>query len=229
MTQAQVAESVGVSHVAVSKWENGKSLPDASLMLAVCETLGITANELLSGERVETEEYREKAEETIVELQKSSEKKGKWLKRILWGLLAAAAAFILAFVIHNRYNADVQIGKGRPIGAAEDRYMEVIMYTFAGCDFVGIAPSLELHLLQLHLWNDGTVRKIYAYPMDKPHHIEVSGEVHKGQTTLRYEGYVTDENGGRVDIKEEMTFDFVLDRKPFENRRLGWHRRLQTN
>lgn len=222
MTQAQVAESVGVSHVAVSKWENGKSLPDASLMLAVCETLGITANELLSGERVKTEEYREKAEETIVELQKSSEKKGRWVKRIGIGFAALVFALLLANVLYNRYDAGVQILRGR--GFTEDRYRESIMIAVAGSDLVGISPRLELNLLELHLWNDSVVRKLSAFPHDTPCSIRVSGEVHKGKTTLRYEGYITDENGEKVDIKEEMTFDFVVDRKPFEQ----YSRRLRT-
>ena len=57
MTQAQVAERFGVSNVAVSKWENGKSLPDASIMIELCDLLGITVNELLSGEKINMERF----------------------------------------------------------------------------------------------------------------------------------------------------------------------------
>ena len=47
MTQAQVAESVGVSHVAVSKWENGSSDPSTTNLLALAKLYGVPAEELL--------------------------------------------------------------------------------------------------------------------------------------------------------------------------------------
>ena len=58
LTQMQLAEKLNISNRAVSKWETGKSVPDVSIMLELCEILGITVNELLSGERITTmEEY----------------------------------------------------------------------------------------------------------------------------------------------------------------------------
>jgi len=71
LTQAQLAEDLGISNRAVSKWETGKCCPDASLMLTLCSILGITGNELLSGERLTNgEEYQNKTEENMVEMQK---------------------------------------------------------------------------------------------------------------------------------------------------------------
>ena len=51
LTQMQLAEKLNITNRAVSKWETGKSMPDVSLMLDLCSILGITVNELLSGER----------------------------------------------------------------------------------------------------------------------------------------------------------------------------------
>lgn len=51
LTQAQLAEKLNITDRAVSKWENGKSLPDSSIMLELCALLGITADELLRGAR----------------------------------------------------------------------------------------------------------------------------------------------------------------------------------
>ena len=51
LTQAQLAERLNITDRAVSKWETGKSLPDSSIMLALCEILDITADQLLSGGR----------------------------------------------------------------------------------------------------------------------------------------------------------------------------------
>ena len=44
MTQRQIAEKLGITNRAVSKWETGKSMPDASLMLELCEALHISVN-----------------------------------------------------------------------------------------------------------------------------------------------------------------------------------------
>lgn len=52
LTQLQLAEKLGITDRAVSKWETGKSLPDASLMPELCKLLKITINDLLCGEVV---------------------------------------------------------------------------------------------------------------------------------------------------------------------------------
>lgn len=57
LTQAQLAEKLNITDRAVSKWETGKSMPDSSIMLELCAILGITVNELLSGEKIEMEQY----------------------------------------------------------------------------------------------------------------------------------------------------------------------------
>ncbi len=71
-TQKQLAEKLNITDRAVSKWETGKSIPDAAIMLDLCKILGISANELLSGERIAMENYQKKAEENLVELQQKA-------------------------------------------------------------------------------------------------------------------------------------------------------------
>ena len=66
LTQSQLSEKLGVTDRAVSNWENGKNMPDLSLFKPLCEELGITINELLSGERLISDVYQEKFEENIV-------------------------------------------------------------------------------------------------------------------------------------------------------------------
>ncbi len=51
-TQAGLAEKLGITDRAVSKWENGKSMPDASIMLELCKLLKINVDELLTGEHI---------------------------------------------------------------------------------------------------------------------------------------------------------------------------------
>ena len=52
LTQLQLADRLGITDKAVSKWERGITMPDTSIMLELCDILGISVNELLSGEKI---------------------------------------------------------------------------------------------------------------------------------------------------------------------------------
>jgi len=95
MTQKELAEKIGISDKTVSKWECGNSIPDISYLEALCDSLDIKVNELLSGERLTDKSYSEKAEENIMALMKENEinKKGSLLQLLL-GILLALAAFL---------------------------------------------------------------------------------------------------------------------------------------
>lgn len=79
ITQDELATHLGVSKGAVSKWETGKGLPEVSLMLPLCASLGITVNDLLSGERVSGTNYQKKAEENMMDLMKENEENRRWM------------------------------------------------------------------------------------------------------------------------------------------------------
>ena len=81
LTQERLAEQLGISDRAVSKWERGLNLPDASLMLELSKIFDISVNELLNGEIIEKNSYMEKAEEKLLELQ---EKNNEYAKRLLF-------------------------------------------------------------------------------------------------------------------------------------------------
>ncbi len=73
LTQAQLAEKLNITDRAVSKWETGKSMPDSSIMLELCEILGITVNELLSGEKIDMKGFEKKADENLLALKRKDE------------------------------------------------------------------------------------------------------------------------------------------------------------
>jgi transcriptional regulator with XRE-family HTH domain len=73
MTQATLAEILGISDRAVSKWETGRSLPDSGIMLELCGLLKINVNELLSGEKIDMDTYDKHAEENLISLKKENE------------------------------------------------------------------------------------------------------------------------------------------------------------
>ena len=66
MTQSELAEKLGVTNKSVSNWENDRCMPDLSLFKSLCDTLGITINDLISGEKIKKENYQEKLEENII-------------------------------------------------------------------------------------------------------------------------------------------------------------------
>lgn len=66
LTQNELANLLGVSDKSVSKWENGKCLPDVSLYKQLCEILGITLNEFFIGEKIEEKNYRKVADENLL-------------------------------------------------------------------------------------------------------------------------------------------------------------------
>ena len=73
LTQMQLAEKLNITDRAISKWENGKGMPDSSLMLDLCNELKISVNELLSGEELEMNDYNKKTEENLIEMVKQKE------------------------------------------------------------------------------------------------------------------------------------------------------------
>ncbi len=101
MTQVELAEKLGVSDRSVSKWENGRCMPDLSLFEPLCEELGITINEFLSGEKIKKEEYQEELEKNIVNTIDYSQKQVDGQKRkvsyilMITGMLISFSAFML--------------------------------------------------------------------------------------------------------------------------------------
>ena len=96
LTQSQLAEKLGVSDRAVSKWENGKSMPDTSIMLELCRILGVNVQDLLCGERVSVENRNEKLEQALLETVKQKEDADKRLLAIEIFLGVILVAVMLA-------------------------------------------------------------------------------------------------------------------------------------
>ena len=78
LTQNQLAEMLGITDKAVSKWETGKSMPDLSLFCPLCDLLHITLNELLSGEFISDENLKEKSNQILLEVVTSWLGKDQW-------------------------------------------------------------------------------------------------------------------------------------------------------
>lgn len=94
MTQAELGEKLGVTEKSISNWENGRNMPDLSLFKPLCDELGITINDLMSGEKIDKEKYQEKLEENIVNTIDYSTKKLNKYSQILSLILIIFGLFI---------------------------------------------------------------------------------------------------------------------------------------
>ena len=101
LTQEQLAEKLGITYKAVSKWETGKGLPDASIMKDLCNILKITVNDLLSGELIDKTEYNKSAEMKLLEMLKQKEEYDKKLLflEILMGSLCLLPLIIYTIIV----------------------------------------------------------------------------------------------------------------------------------
>ena len=101
LTQEQLAEKLGITYKAVSKWECGKGLPDASIMMELCEILKITVNDLLSGEKINDKDYMLKAEENFICLKKKVDKVIRVLCIVEWIMVLI---IVILFLTHMYFN-----------------------------------------------------------------------------------------------------------------------------
>ena len=99
LTQAQLAERLGVSDRAVSKWETGRSMPDVSIMLDLCEQIDISVNDLLNARRITMENYKEIAEKTLLEMREREEQSARKMLSLEWVIAFIATFAMLGFIM----------------------------------------------------------------------------------------------------------------------------------
>ncbi|MBO7170422.1 MAG: helix-turn-helix domain-containing protein [Clostridia bacterium] len=99
LTQLELAEKMGITDRAVSKWERGLAMPDSSIMLALCKVLDITVNDLLSGEVVDMERYDIELENKLLELVKQKEERDRRLLRTEIVMCACCAMPLVGAVV----------------------------------------------------------------------------------------------------------------------------------
>ena len=108
LTQEQLGEELGVTNKTVSRWETGAYLPPVEMLQLLSQKYGITINEILSGERLNAEGYKEKAEENIASALENSaftlkEKQlffeKKWRKEHLFEMIVEML-FLIALAVY---------------------------------------------------------------------------------------------------------------------------------
>ena len=99
LTQSQLAEKLNITDRAVSKWETGKSMPDSSIMLELCDILKISVNELLSGEKINMENSNQKNEQLMLDMAKELERTNKRVWTSMWVIMAVSIVAMLSGLV----------------------------------------------------------------------------------------------------------------------------------
>ena len=159
MTQQDLAEKMGVSVNAVSKWERGLSFPDVSLYKDICKELDINIEELINGEKDTSDEAKEKA---IIKTVRSKEIINKKFKRItiisiiIILLLIAICIFLYkknddsvydyyySYATNDWYNTSLVINKKIPAGISVYSTKEEAINAFPKNE-LSVKPFLIMH------------------------------------------------------------------------------------
>ena len=135
LTQEQLAEKLGVTSKSISRWENGNTMPDYSLLKDLCNELDINVNELLSGEKIKGNDYMNKSEENLIKLREQIDKRKKVLTIISYVFIAIIiVAFILNIVLNRIF--------------PDDRHWKIIRYTFLYSGITLFIVSIVLELFK---------------------------------------------------------------------------------
>lgn len=104
LTQSELANKLGITDKAISKWENGRCLPDLVLIKPLCKELGITMNELLSGDYIKENELKKKSEIIIDKTITYMDVKERKTKKIIYLFLIIILSTFIIIGITNIKN-----------------------------------------------------------------------------------------------------------------------------
>lgn len=105
MTQKDLAEKLGVTDRAVSKWETGRCMPDLSLLQPLSRNLKVGVNDLLSGEKVSEKELRKKSEENLVIMAKLNYLNS--FRHGFWGFYLLGLALLIYCLLKKVESSDI--------------------------------------------------------------------------------------------------------------------------
>lgn len=107
LTQVQLAQKLNITDRAVSKWENGKALPDVAIMPELCKLLDITVNELLSGEKIDSADTDKNTQMLLLEMTAQKQAADKRLLRSEIIMIALSVTILLGCTVIAAY-ADIK-------------------------------------------------------------------------------------------------------------------------
>lgn len=197
MTQIDLANKIGITDRAISKWETGRGMPDLSLIKPLCEELDISINELLSGEKLTKEDYNKKSEQIILRTLDTLDKRVKSTKKtfkiVIASICFTVVLFVIAFCIDlNRMRNNMPVVFSTwgfcytpPINLKEDQiYMAIEEYIITkneneSAHYIGEKWFAEFRVYLLEEKKQATKYNVYAWVLEQSYYPE-NGEIKKG-------------------------------------------------
>jgi len=99
LTQAKLAEKIYVSEKTISKWENGKGIPDTNSLPKLCEVLGVSITELLNGEKIVESNENKKSEQLLLDVTEELSIKNKTVWQCMWVIMTVSIIALLAGIL----------------------------------------------------------------------------------------------------------------------------------
>ena len=96
LTQMQLAEKLGITDKAISKWETGRAMPDTSIMLELCDILCISVKDLLCGEKTDMDNNSQRNEQLLLDMANELERKNKTIWSCMWAIMTVSMIGLLA-------------------------------------------------------------------------------------------------------------------------------------
>ncbi len=131
LTQEELGEKLGVTNKTISRWETGNYMPSIEMLQLLSQEFNISINELLSGEVLSNEVFRQRADENIITMSKISafsleeQKayfKSKWRKEHIPLFVILAFILILSIVLPLTFDRPLWLGASPLITLIEYGY-----------------------------------------------------------------------------------------------------------
>lgn len=125
-------------------------------------------------------------------------------------IVAVIAVLLAAFLLYySKAKFTVEFTVASPVNTSENHYGMIMVSEHENPLFKPSEEKLN-NLLEIYDWLNSADTDVRKYFNNGAYNIEGSGEIKDGKTTLRYKGYVTNENGEQIEYLNEKTFDFTV-------------------
>lgn len=166
-TQEDLANRIPITRQAVSRWEQGKSIPDSSTLVILSEIFGVSINELLSGRRIPKKEIVKESEKIALEIIDKNISMKKKIKRILISFISLFFIGIIGFLCYYffaTYNSVKVYSIG---GKSKNFYLQdgVLISTkqklFFKLGELVYSDKIEIDDIKMYFYKDGKEKRLY--------------------------------------------------------------------
>ena len=206
LTQEQLAEKLGINSRTISRWENGKNMPDVSLYKDICEELGISIEELINGEKTNRDNIKISYEKALITtVDKNSEQKreiSKLFKILLFVIIFSVLTILLIIIYYDKKYPKIDVYSMKIIESDNNILNDDLTFKYDDFNvyFYGV-DSLQL----------GNINNLYYDLKTALRYRQVNIDKIKKYLNNQYEsGDIDKVNYNNVDIYKHKDFEIIV-------------------